>query len=120
MAKPKGSSKTGGRKKGTPNKVSTALQEAAQAYTPAALETLRKICVDGESEAARVAAANSLLDRGHGKPTAHVTGDLTHRSGKVPSEPISETAAWIERVLAEPAIAAGAKEALNGRRGRTS
>jgi hypothetical protein len=87
MAKPNGSSKTGGRKKGTPNKVSTALQEAAQAYTPAALETLRKICVDGESEAARVAAANSLLDRGYGKPTAHVTGDLTHNPLMVHSKP---------------------------------
>jgi hypothetical protein len=43
MAKAKGSPKTGGRKKGTPNKVSTALQEAAQAYTPAALETCRRL-----------------------------------------------------------------------------
>src|SRR5262245_19040283 len=101
--------KTGGRKMGTPNKVTADLQEAAQAYTPAALKTLNEICVGGESEAARVAAANSLLDRGHGRPTTHLTGDLTHRPGNVPSEPISETAAWIERVLAEPAIAAGAK-----------
>jgi hypothetical protein len=30
---------------------------------------------DGESEAARVAAANSILDRGHGKPGQHVDLD---------------------------------------------
>ena len=91
----------GGRQKGTPNKVTADLQEAAQVYTPAALKTLNDICVGGESEAARVAAANSLLDRGYGKPTAHVTGDLTHKPGKVHSEPISETLAWIQRTLAE-------------------
>jgi hypothetical protein len=119
MAKAKGSPKTGGRKLGTPNKVSVALQEAAQAYTPAALKTLNEICVGGESEAARVAAANSLLDRGHGRPTTHVTADLTHTPGKMPSEPISETAAWVERVLGEPATAAGAREAPNGRRNGT-
>jgi len=101
--------KTGGRKMGTPNKVTADLQEAAQAYTPAALKTLNEICVGGESEAARVAAANSLLDRGHGRPTTHLTGDLTHRP-VVHSEPISETVAWIERVLAESASDKKSKE----------
>src|SRR5262245_62860644 len=92
--------KTGGRKMGTPNKVTTALQEAAQAYTPAALKTLNEICVDGESEAARVAAANSLLDRGHGRPTTHVSADLTHQS-VAHGETIEDTAAGTKQVLAE-------------------
>jgi hypothetical protein len=101
--------KTGGRKVGTPNKVTADLQEAAQAYTPAALKTLNEICVGGESEAARVAAANSLLDRGHGRPTTHVSADMTHQPA-VHRESIEETAAWIERVLAESASDKKSKE----------
>ena len=44
------------------------LQEAAQVYTVEALETLHRICINGESESARVSAACALLDRAHGKP----------------------------------------------------
>jgi hypothetical protein len=92
--------KTGGRKMGTLNKVTADLQEAAQAYTPAALKTLNEICVGGESEAARVAAANSLLDRGHGRPTTHVSADMTH-GPVVHRESVDETAAWIKQLLAD-------------------
>ena len=106
----------GGRQKGTPNKVTADLQEAAQVYTPAALKTLNDICVSGESEAARVAAANSLLDRGHGRPTTHVSADMTHNPGKVHSEPISETVAWIQRVLAEADERDESKSANGGKR----
>ena len=95
---------------GTPNKVTADLQEAAQAYTPAALKTLNEICVGGESEAARVAAANSLLDRGHGRPTTHVSADMTHRPVVHHRESVEETAAWIERVLAESASDKKSKE----------
>src|SRR5262245_5361688 len=107
--------KTGGRKMGTPNKVTADLQAAAQTYTPAALKTLNEICVGGESEAARVAAANSLLDRGHGRPTTHVSADMTHRP-VVHSESIEETAAWIERVLAESDQREESKSANGGKR----
>src|SRR5262245_62854600 len=110
MAKAKGSPKTGGRKIGTPNRVTADLQEAAQAYTPAALKTLNEICVGGESEAARVAAANSLLDRGHGRPTTHVSADMTHPPVVPLGEPISETVAWIQSVLAESASDKKSKE----------
>ena len=57
-----------GRPEGARNKVTIELQEAAQAYTVEALETLHKVCTKGESESARVAAACALLDRAHGKP----------------------------------------------------
>ena len=57
-----------GRPKGVPNKVTIELAEAARSYTTAALETLHRICITGESESARVSAACALLDRGHGKP----------------------------------------------------
>jgi len=65
-----------GRPKGSPNKVSRDVREAAQQYTAAALKTLADICARGESEQARVAAANALLDRGHGKATQVVDATL--------------------------------------------
>ncbi len=60
-----------GRPKGSPNKATRDLKELAQVHTPDALRTLATIMKKGQSEAARVAAANSLLDRGYGK--AHQT-----------------------------------------------
>lgn len=57
-----------GRPKGSVNKVTADIRAAAQAYTDDALATLAQIMKAGESEAARVAAANSILDRGFGKP----------------------------------------------------
>lgn len=90
----------GGRKPGTPNRVSVELQKAAQAYTPAALKTLSSICSKGQSETARVAAANALLDRGYGKPSSHVTGEIKAET-VTKYESVEETAAWIKQVLAE-------------------
>jgi hypothetical protein len=44
------------------------LRQAAREFTSDALSTLAQICKSGQSESARVAAANCLLDRGYGKP----------------------------------------------------
>lgn len=60
----------GGRKKGTPNKVTAEIRALASQYTEAALEALVEILATGQSEAARVAAAREILDRAHGKSTA--------------------------------------------------
>ena len=61
--------KTGGRQAGTPNKATAGVRALAGNYTAQALEALASIMNDVEqSAAARVAAANSLLDRAHGKP----------------------------------------------------
>ena len=60
--------KTGGRRKGTPNRVTAEIREYAQQYTVEALEGLAQIARTSTSDAARVAAWNALLDRGHGKP----------------------------------------------------
>lgn len=57
-----------GRPKGSLNKATADIREAAQVYTGEALEKLAEIMRAGESEAARVAAIRELLDRGHGKP----------------------------------------------------
>lgn len=69
MPRHPGTPKTGGRVAGTPNKATASLKALAGNYTAQALETLASIMNDVEqSAAARVAAANSLLDRAHGKP----------------------------------------------------
>ena len=76
--KPKGLPKTGGRQAGTPNKTTNEMKELARSYCTDALKTLHTIMNSTESpQAARVAAANSLLDRGFGKPAQQtiVTGD---------------------------------------------
>jgi hypothetical protein len=64
--------KTGGRQKGIPNKATAAIREIAGAYTAEAIETLAEIMRDGETHQVRLAAANALLDRGHGRPTAAI------------------------------------------------
>lgn len=61
-----------GRKKGSRNKATDAqlgsLTELAQSHAALALHALVQIAQSGESEAARVSAANAILDRGYGKP----------------------------------------------------
>lgn len=54
----------------------TEIRSAARGHTATALNVLAKIMTNETSpEAARIAAANSLLDRGWGKPTQPVSGD---------------------------------------------
>ena len=68
--------KTGGRQAGTPNKATASIREAAQQYTDEALKTLVDVMGDETAPpAARVAAANSLLDRGYGKPKPTTDGE---------------------------------------------
>lgn len=57
----------GGRKKGTPNKANADVRAAARVYTVEAIETLAGIMRTGESEQARVSAADKILDRAWGK-----------------------------------------------------
>ena len=65
-----------GRKIGVPNKVTIELRDAAQQYTEQALRTLVEVCENSESDAARVAAACAILDRGHGKPKQQIQTDV--------------------------------------------
>jgi hypothetical protein len=65
----------GGRVKGTPNNCSRTLKELAREYTAEALEALVAVLRDGESEQARIQAANAILDRGYGKPSTVLAGD---------------------------------------------
>jgi hypothetical protein len=53
-----------------------AVLDAAREHTEAAILTLAEICTDPDKpSAARVAAAQALLDRGWGKPTTGPGGD---------------------------------------------
>lgn len=67
--------KTGGRRKGTPNKATADVKALAQQYGREAVDTLAEIMRGGDSDKARAAAANALLDRGYGKPVQAVTGE---------------------------------------------
>lgn len=61
--------KTGGRQKGSLNRVTTELRDMARQHTTEALGVLVSIKKDTEATPqARTAAAQAILDRGHGKP----------------------------------------------------
>lgn len=75
----KGGKRAGaGRPKGAVAKATADIREAAQQYSEQALQVLVNVATAGESEAARVAAANAILDRAHGKPkqSVDVEGDI--------------------------------------------
>ncbi len=80
---PRGGKRAGaGRPKGARTKTTAQLMDAAKAYSAEALETFAQVMRNGESEAARVAAADKMLDRGHGKAPQPQTGE----GGKGPVE----------------------------------
>jgi Family of unknown function (DUF5681) len=52
------------------------VKEPAREHTGEAIQTLvSKMTNPKSAPAARVSAANSLLDRGYGKPPQHITGE---------------------------------------------
>ena len=61
-----------GRPKGSKDKATreagATIAELAREHSGTAIETLSTIAQSGESESARVSAANAILDRGYGKP----------------------------------------------------
>ena len=63
--------KTGGRKKGTPNKHTAEVRELAQQHGAACIERLAEIAMSDNPTAA-VAACKELLDRGWGKAVAPI------------------------------------------------
>lgn len=68
--KPKGLPKTGGRRRGTPNKTTADIRALAQEFGEAALRKLVEVMNHADSPPqAKISAANALLDRGYGKPS---------------------------------------------------
>lgn len=75
---PRGSApgeRRGGRQKGTPNKATAEIKEAARVYTQEALKTLVNVMKTSDSDAAKVSACKELLDRAWGKATQPIAGD---------------------------------------------
>jgi Family of unknown function (DUF5681) len=57
-------------------KVVAEVKELAREHTAEAIQTLVSIMTNPKSApAARVSAANALLDRGYGRPPQHITGE---------------------------------------------
>lgn len=72
----KSGAKTGGRIKGTPNKLTADVKEIARGYGEEAILLLVKIARDKEAPpAAKVAAIKEILDRGYGKSKQPIVGD---------------------------------------------
>ena len=66
MSGSKPGERRGGRKKGTPNKATAEIKEAARKHAPEAIKQLANLMKNAESEAARVSAIKEILDRGYG------------------------------------------------------
>jgi Family of unknown function (DUF5681) len=71
------------------------IRELAREHTGEAVETLMSIMTDPKAApAARVSAANALLDRGYGKPPQHITGEVaTSYVARLP-EPAKTVEEW--------------------------
>lgn len=77
VGRPKGTPKTGGRSKGTPNRATADVKSLAQLHGPAAIAEAVRIMQKSESDQARMAAIKEILDRAYGKATQPISGDDT-------------------------------------------
>ena len=69
----RGGRRTGaGRPLGVPNKLTRPLRELAALHSEDCIAVLVELRDHAEAEQVRLAAANSLLDRGHGKPRQEI------------------------------------------------
>ncbi len=79
--------KTGGRKKGTPNKATADVKALAQEYTDEAMNRLVALMRKGKTETVKLNAAVEILNRGHGKPTQN--------HGNDPDNPLIPHESWL-------------------------
>jgi len=59
------------------------LTELAKSHSELALKVLVDVAVKGKTDAARVSAANALLDRAYGRPSTHQNLAILERSPHV-------------------------------------
>lgn len=64
-----------GRPKGVANKATRDIKALAQKHGPEAIKGIVKLAKSAENEGTRLAAYNSLLDRGYGKARQPVGGE---------------------------------------------
>jgi len=98
-----------GRKPGAVSKAKRELAEMAKEHAEQALAVLAEIMAKGESDAARVSAANSILDRGFGRPfqSLHHSGPAggpiaTIDAGRISTEALREIMGAVSDETAEP------------------
>lgn len=100
IATPKGGARPGaGRKKGSPNKVTAEVRSIAQQYGEKAVTMLAEMMMNGESEAARIAAAKEILDRAYGKATQLIEGpgkDGEHLIRNTAAAPMLTQEQWLQ------------------------
>jgi hypothetical protein len=112
--RPPGLPKTGGRKAGTPNKVTRDIRALCQRYTVEMVQEARKLAKNATHEQTRLAAQALILAYGNGKPVeAH---EISGRDGgpirseqrleEQPAVQRNKTAAMI-KMIAEAARAQG-------------
>ena len=77
-------------------KVVAEVRELAREHTGEAIKTLVSIMTNTKSApAARVSAANALLDRGYGRPARRITGDVAASYVARLPEPAKNAEEWI-------------------------
>jgi Family of unknown function (DUF5681) len=77
------------------------VRELAREHTSKAVETLVSIMTNQKAApAARVSAANALLDRGYGKPPQHITGEGGPRYVVRLPEPCKTAEEWVQTLEA--------------------
>ncbi len=75
MAAQKGHTKAGGRKKGTPNRVTAEIKAAFQKHGDELVEALL-VLTKSNDERVRLGAIQAAVDRGWGRPSQAVAGTL--------------------------------------------
>lgn len=74
MPRPKGTPRTGGRQKGTPNKATAEVKSIAREYGADVIARLAKIALHSKNEVAAISAGKELLDRGYGRALQMLSG----------------------------------------------
>ena len=112
--KAKGSPKTGGRKKGTPNIMTRELKEICRQEAPTLVKELIRLATSAEGEAVRVAAIKEVFDRGFGKATQPIEGSVTYGVSEQLAELFKENAsATLGSEIARRALPAPSGETTN-------
>ncbi len=76
MAKQKGSEKTGGRKKGTPNRITADIKAALRMHGDELVKALLKL-TKSDDERVRLGAIQTAMDRGFGKAVQHIEAEIS-------------------------------------------
>jgi hypothetical protein len=77
-------------------KVIAEVKELAKEHTVEAIQTLVSIMTNPKfAPAARVTAANALLDRGYGRPPQHITGEVAASYVARLPEPAKSAEEWL-------------------------